>query len=776
MIEIDRQQMSRDDPANNCQSLRSNNQSCSQSRKMSIGIAVDSLTKPKCGPTGELKVFIRNAKKVTPNGENFMGEMDRKQEVQVSGIGNRNETERGNGSSWIATRSLETSTLAKSSSVIVKKASSLPAIGITSNKHNLIHDQTKTSLNHVSSNGTLLDSDDGKQIKIDILKGNEKDETDGRVGELSYAVAQEIAFAGKGVPWDKLNVPDHRSKEILRLKLWETLGTVASPNRQSANSQSVEVGGIEIKQECTHKDDAPFKPRQGSDTIETDSESPVQPVIRPVTCSLARKRAPARVHLKNLQVKKSSGDKGKYQEKNGTCYKENGLGIQSNAGSAGLMMLSRNSDIKSNGNKTTETVLPAKDVGDIDQAECIGKKPSPAGTKNDGKLTGTLIMDALNSSGRKYHLGDIKGPASPVNVDEQKPFHGQSPQNNASPCSDFRSPMSNMKIVVQSPPVSSLPQVNEMEHQIDGPGPASRDFFAPETFGFINNRTKRGDNSGSIFRTEASDDNASLSTPVQPMERRDEENGLFSFGRGESDGVEEETSPKRGCAEDIDSTPEISFVEKKMLFWMKQFHRDKDIDCSEFTLRLDSPKSDADDDGMSKGRSEENQEDELARAVTLFASLLERVNSKITSATKKRCSNLLTAAAEEIHLKLQNVESQMQTDIWKLTSLSKSRRACLEARFKEQQEHLKLMHEKFKEDIDRHLQEYKSTVVGLQAQEIEFRGAIKRQRAMHQELLLQVEEVVENHLIDVQRRITSVDRLGRDRLQQLRFAIVQCFK
>lgn len=45
----------------------------------------------------------------------------------------------------------------------------------------------------------------------------------------------------------------------------------------------------------------------------------------------------------------------------------------------------------------------------------------------------------------------------------------------------------------------------------------------------------------------------------------------------------------------------------------------------------------------------------------------------------------------------------------------------------EQQEQLKLMYEKFKEQVNQHLQDCRSTFEGLEAEESEFRGNAEKQ-------------------------------------------------
>ncbi|XP_043723411.1 meiosis-specific protein ASY3 isoform X2 [Telopea speciosissima] len=82
-----------------------------------------------------------------------------------------------------------------------------------------------------------------------------------------------------------------------------------------------------------------------------------------------------------------------------------------------------------------------------------------------------------------------------------------------------------------------------------------------------------------------------------------------------------------------------------------------------------------------QGPSDQNYEDGLERTVALFALSLERFKSKVKLQTSKKCSQILASVAERIQLQLQNVESQIQADVGKFTSLGKTKRKRLETRF-----------------------------------------------------------------------------------------------
>ncbi|XP_042475459.1 meiosis-specific protein ASY3 isoform X2 [Macadamia integrifolia] len=177
-----------------------------------------------------------------------------------------------------------------------------------------------------------------------------------------------------------------------------------------------------------------------------------------------------------------------------------------------------------------------------------------------------------------------------------------------------------------------------------------------------------------------------------------------------------------------------------------------------------------------QGPSDQNYEDGLERTVALFALSLERFKSRVKSQTSKKCSQILASVAERIQLQLQNVESQILADVGKFTSLGKSKRKRLETRFEEQQERLKVIQDKFKEEVNQHLQDSKSTLEELEAYKMDLKGAAAKQKASHRKLLLQVEESIEAQLGEVERRITTIHKVARDKMLELKHVINESSK
>ncbi|KAE8662424.1 putative Phytochrome interacting factor 3 [Hibiscus syriacus] len=75
---------------------------------------------------------------------------------------------------------------------------------------------------------------------------------------------------------------------------------------------------------------------------------------------------------------------------------------------------------------------------------------------------------------------------------------------------------------------------------------------------------------------------------------------------------------------------------------------------------------------------EKDQEDELTRAVTLFASALKTFKRKMDSTTRNKFSEILVSISEEIKSLLSSAQSEIESDVGKLISLNKTKRKRLE--------------------------------------------------------------------------------------------------
>ncbi|KAG1330777.1 putative meiosis-specific protein PAIR3 [Cocos nucifera] len=157
------------------------------------------------------------------------------------------------------------------------------------------HETPTTEAVQIFANrASMLQSEDGFHKKIDTVaprKRREKDGNSERVEEVLFAATEEMHVLDEGIGGEHPKGMNNNNNEALRMKLWAILGT-ASQNKQNMISPNVEDTTLHINHKKEPQMDKVAKPKQNSDTIETDSESPKQTIRRPVTRSLARRKAP----------------------------------------------------------------------------------------------------------------------------------------------------------------------------------------------------------------------------------------------------------------------------------------------------------------------------------------------------------------------------------------------------------------------------------------------------------------------------------------------------
>jgi predicted RNase H-like nuclease (RuvC/YqgF family) len=137
---------------------------------------------------------------------------------------------------------------------------------------------------------------------------------------------------------------------------------------------------------------------------------------------------------------------------------------------------------------------------------------------------------------------------------------------------------------------------------------------------------------------------------------------------------------------------------------------------------------------------------------------LQNFERKLKSAAEKKSSEIIASVSEEIHLELENIKSHIITEAGKTSNLAKTKRKHAETRLQEQEEKMRMIHEKFKDDVSHHLEDFKSTIEELEANQSELKGSIKKQRTSHQKLIAHFEGGIETKLDDATKRIDSVNK------------------
>ncbi|GLT31764.1 hypothetical protein SLA2020_064740 [Shorea laevis] len=872
-MEGDLQRSSRDDQMSDYQSFCSNFHPSSQSRKISIGVMVDSCAKRKPGAMNADDGKLATKERINPRNGNSAGEKNKGDAVTITKEKHTEAAEQFN-SLWMTTRSFNQNSPASEAAIFQRRSSSLLGTGTVPKKLSGAKDAPATnSVQFFSNQTSKLQDGDGKQ-KFDGItykrKGGKNDNSQ-RV-EFTFAAAQQVQFhePDKVVVEEKTDKTENGKTETLKMKLWEILGTVSSPKNQHSNIQAPEVGTSNLKPEGTtdHTGRTAVKPSQNSDTIEMDIESPENTIKRPVTRSLTRKKPPSKVQPskiestqkpapKEVQPNKPNSRSSSKKEHQESIFCFEGQFAKPDGDVKRGSSIPGRKNIQNNIQNKISSIAPRKinfskkdNADDIQETTHRSRTPAPPektalfGNKTrsfhgyfaDGRtnaLENVQEKDSLqppvtNTTNQQVNFHN---PALPENIHQQEDFGNPPKKNVVVPKDGCESPTLGIKTPILSTCPSSSPKTVQMEQAVHSPPSSERRFTMGNIRSFKTFQTSRDSSESNddaekladslprswIPTTEKNDAEDELShssseekddtekfigsSPRNRMptkEKNDTEDALSEASSDEKDDSERliDSSPRnpvptteRNNAEDVlslssseendsksseegspiirsfdydrkkVSRPETIQVEKPkfMLHPNKRFCNNEGVRANELSPTSASLKGAGENDWFEEP-SGQNQDDELARAVTLFALALENFKRKMDSAARKKSSEILTLMSEEIKLRLQNTKSQIESDVEKLTNLSKSKRKRLETRFQEQQEQLKLIHEKFKEDINHHLLDCRSTLEGLEAHQIELKGTLKKQKASHQKLLMQAEEAVKNQLNDAQRQIADVQK------------------
>uniref|UniRef100_A0A0E0BAA2 Meiosis-specific protein ASY3-like coiled-coil domain-containing protein n=1 Tax=Oryza glumipatula TaxID=40148 RepID=A0A0E0BAA2_9ORYZ len=174
---------------------------------------------------------------------------------------------------------------------------------------------------------------------------------------------------------------------------------------------------------------------------------------------------------------------------------------------------------------------------------------------------------------------------------------------------------------------------------------------------------------------------------------------------------------------------------------------------------------------MSDKEPEKVPENYLTRAFDQLVVVLGRFQTKIKSETRNESSKILAATGEIIRQHLEGVEGRMQADVDKLVNAGKSKRKRLESTFEEQQEKLRILHEKFKEEVNQQLLGCKNSVEDFEAYHAELKGVADKQKASHKKLLQNAEKTVGAQLSDAETKIAEVQKRARKRMKGLKFVL-----
>ncbi|KAF4371730.1 hypothetical protein G4B88_030834 [Cannabis sativa] len=854
-VEFDSQQL-RDEQMNHYWSLGSNNHPSSQSRKISIGILVDSLqnSASKDGdiakPNAERVKYASDARKSAKGKSKIEGTTTPQKTKQTEAI----EPPK---SPWINTRNFFPKATTNSATILCsERISNSPA----SKKFNGVTYERK----------------------------GRRDGSREREPEFTFATMADVSKSDKEVIENKANA--NGKTENLRLKLQEILGAVSTPNEQSPKSPTPDLGVNRINQEQALDEmgdpvdnhiqspekreqtfdkiggtlskpgqsrenreqtsdkagdtskfrqnrenraqtsdkicdtvskprksreskehaydkigDALSKPRQNSDTIETDSDSDYR-VKRPVTRSSTRKRAPAKAQTRTKKSGQLSGYKLKQQEKNISYCEDKIPRRLSNAGGSSSMFAQKKSDKKSF-RVEPRTLFHEKNIADKIQEVSHRSERSPPALKTSS-LGKFRDYNGYEPEKEEDYLRVKKNISnnSPLRDNRDNEYGNFENPDNRDQHKDIGTPSMKRQENSGSPAVRNVVYKDigtpSMKRQENSGSPAVRnvvnnlkDGFRSPTFGIntplsssslssMPNSEKMGEvRSFRVLQNKLFNcsDDAQIEPSVSLINASAEKLKGFPTRRASTKAKEkyvetplsdsssdddtrppssEEGSPINDkfdrCRERNSLLPEKSTA-KRMKFLFRSAEKLRSVETN---VQLDdvitrSPSIKGRGETSWTPEQQHDQEDGLARALELFALELQKLKSKIKSVTSKKSSEILMSVVEDIHLRLHNVESQIQTDMGKLKSVSTLKRKRMDTKFEEQQEKLQLIYERFKEQINQHLQDCKSSFDGLETDHLQLKETMEKRKISHRKLMLQVEEAIQTLLNDAERKITA---------------------
>ncbi|KAK5818819.1 meiosis-specific protein ASY3-like [Gossypium arboreum] len=764
-------------------SLGSNFHSSSQSRKISIGVILDSLVERKLGDIKEDECKQSNTERIKPDNGIYA---EGKNKGEAATTPKRKQTEHAEQvkSPWITPRK----------SLAARTASS----NLGQKKHKKAKDVSVTYSVQFFSNKTFnAQNARSKQNSFDSFiddltyKRKERNDGNSQKVEFNLADAGKVPESDKLVLESKANKTQNKPTETLKMKLQELLGNVSSPESQLSRSQDQEADANNLTPQISvdHMGHTVVKPRQSSDTIETDSENPDQIIKRPVTNSLTRKRAPAKVQTNKTKVGLSS--KQKHRERF-VSFRE-GRSTKLDGAVNTASKLSRKKKIQKKSSKIDSRKICFAEEGNVDeikQTSYRSETPVPAGKTS---VLGNKMENSLSffSEKRRENFervqenhffsspvtnknqpANFENPTSPEKGDKQEDFGNISLWNVVNTQDNFPSPTFGFRTPILNTSPSPTPKTMEREQVVCSPVPSERGFITGNIRSFRNFQ---------VSRPVCNKSTAQAHSPVSLTIFQDSDMGIEHVKRY----AHSKPSSEERLSESFeDFSPTIKryncHTENPIsldtgVFEKPNFNRCPIKRISECTPTTASQK------GARIGESvrfheplEQDQEDELTRAVTLFASALETFKRKMDSTTSKKSSEILVSISEEINSLLLNAQSEIEYDVGKLTSLNKTKKKRLETRLQEQQEQLKLILQNFKEDIHQLLLDCNSILEGMEAHQIELKGIMKKQKVSHQKLLMDVKAAAEIQLNNAERRITSVHESAREKMLQLKHVIAEC--
>ncbi|KAK4379792.1 hypothetical protein RND71_001654 [Anisodus tanguticus] len=834
-MDVNRKLKLRDDFASDAWSFGSNYHQSSQSRKMSIGIVIDSVAKcsqkvKQAEDQGHMAAAKTSSKgtsvedattmaQKTSSKGNFTNDRNKKEIARNSAIRNQRESAEQQTSPWISTKTQHHEP--------TLEAKGVPEMTNRSNRVEVAPEECS--------------------LRSFLIKEDADTERWGKFASMA---------APEGMPEKEVKGKNTKAENAgnatLRLKLREILGTVSSQNKQCPTEQDAKASQPEKKDSGYHVGE----PRQNSDTIESDTQSHEYAIRRPVTRSLARKRPPAK--LRSQSTKRPPTCKEDLLEKNVFLPKDRLSRKLCDAGAdSPLMVYERRGKRKSHHIEASKICEQNKERKDEDTSNNSKRVPVHEKFVYPGVAAGngTALFPEKNDEMFHPNSGNLESPIVEMteqlrNLQDHIDKKGNSAEKSKRRALDSESDKQSLTFSTKTLGRKSFPGVAPRSNpgQLHGDGHENITSKTEQLRNLQEHIDKKG-NSAEKSKRRASDSGSDKQSPTFSAKTLGRKSfpGLAprsNLGQLHGDGHENITSKTEGICkvksfdglkrEYKSNTPDESsddagnlesspFMESRPIMeedtqirFSKPLSMESDSEDSEESSNIQagiqsplSPeigntreqqaprpnkrlfnKGCANLSGVSgaaassKGTDcrkverhlEQNEEDALTSAISLFAFSLEKVRTKLKSVSNQRSAEILKSVAEKIHMQLQNAEFQIQADMGRITNLNKSKGKHVEEVLQEKQQHLNAIYEKFKEEVNQHLQDCKSTLESLEAHEVEVKATVEKRKASNKKLLLEVEEAIETQLDNAERRVSSINHAAKEKMRQLKFVVAECLK
>ncbi|KAG7639993.1 hypothetical protein ISN45_At02g042400 [Arabidopsis thaliana x Arabidopsis arenosa] len=785
-------------------SFGSNYHPSSQSRKISIGVMADSQPKRNLVPDKDDGDVIARVEKLKSATVTEL-QANKKEKSDLAAKQRNSAQVTGHVTSPRSPRSSHRK-LGTLESVLCKQTSSLSGSkGLNKGLNGAHQTPARESFQNCpisSPQHSLGELNGGRNDRV-------MDRSPERMEEPPSAVLQQ-KVASQREKMDKPGKETNGTTDVLRSKLWEILGKASPANNEDVNSETPEVEktNFKLSQDKGSNDDPLIKPRHNSDSIETDSESPENATRRPVTRSLLQRRVGAKGVQKKTKAGANLGRKCTEQVNSVFSFEEGLRGKIGTAVNSSVMPKKQRGRRKNTVVKCRKAHSRKKDEADWSRKEAsksntpprsesteTGKRSSSSDKKGNShdlhpqSKARKQKPDISTREGDFHPSPEAEAAALPEmsqglskNGDKHERPSNIFREKSVEPENEFQSPTFGYKAPISSPSPCCSPEASPLQPRNISP---TLDETEAPIFSFGTKKTSQG-TTGQASDTEKrlpdfleKKRDYSFRRESSPEPNEDLVLSDPSSDERDSDGSRED-SPVLGHNISPEERETANWTNERSMLGPSSVKRNSNLKgIGRVVLSPPTPLSkgiDKTDSFQHCSEMDEDEDEGLGRAVALFAMALQNFERKLKSAAEKKSSEIIASVSEEIHLELENIKSHIITEAGKTSNLAKTKRKHAETRLQEQEEKMRMIHEKFKDDVSHHLEDFKSTIEELEANQSELKGSIKKQRTSHQKLIAHFEGGIETKLDDATKRIDSVNKSARGKMLQLKMIVAECLR